>query len=177
MDGLRRGDPEIFDRVYAHWRPRLFGFLARLSGRRDLAEDLLQETWIRVAKGAHRLEPQTRLGAWLYTVARNVYLNHRRWAALNAGRFFGFDDAPEPADPETPFDLARAEQLERKLEAALLQLPVKYREVLLLVGVEGLSPNEAAQVLELKADALRQRLKRARDMMQAQLGAELLEAS
>jgi RNA polymerase sigma factor (sigma-70 family) len=65
----------------------------------------------------------------------------------------------------SPFEEAAAEELERRLERGLASLPATYREVLLLVGVEGLSPSEAARVCEVSPEALRQRLSRARSML------------
>ena len=57
---------------------RLFNFLARLSRRRDIAEDLLDETWLRFVDRAHKLKPDTRLGPFLFTVARNLYISYCR---------------------------------------------------------------------------------------------------
>jgi DNA-directed RNA polymerase specialized sigma24 family protein len=76
--GLRCGDAAAFDRVYDLYRPRLFAFLLRLSRRRTVAEDLLDETWFRLVAHARSLRPDTRLAAWLFTVARNLYWTHRR---------------------------------------------------------------------------------------------------
>ena len=75
---LRTGDPEAFDAVHEAFNGRLYNFLARLSNRRDVAEDLLEETWLRLVKHARRLRPDTRLGPWLFTVARHVHANYCR---------------------------------------------------------------------------------------------------
>ena len=75
---LRRGDPAAFGRVYEAYGPRIFRFLARMCGQKDVAEDLYQETWIKLAIHARRLEDDTDLGAWLYTVARNLARSERR---------------------------------------------------------------------------------------------------
>jgi RNA polymerase sigma factor (sigma-70 family) len=170
VERLRAGEPAAFDEAYAAYRPRLFGFLVRLTRRRDLAEDLLQETWIRLAKNARRLAPDTNLRAWLYTVARNLYLSHRRWVLIDLDRLAALTPPKGlGADALTPFDLASASETERRLEAALSRIPLKYREVLLLVGVDGMEHAEAAAILELKPDALRQRLLRARGMLETAL--------
>ena len=68
---LRAGDPDAFDAVHDGFNARLFNFLARLSRRRDVAEDLLEETWLRLVARAAHLQPDTRLGPWLFTVARS----------------------------------------------------------------------------------------------------------
>src|SRR6478672_6568524 len=79
---LRAGDTAAFDEVYDAYRPRVFAFLLRMSRNRTLAEDLLDETWLRLVRHATRLLPDTRLGAWLFTVERNLYWSHRRDALL-----------------------------------------------------------------------------------------------
>src|SRR5690242_5312949 len=84
--GLRSGDAVAFDRVYATFHPRVYGFLLRLSGRRDTAEDLAQETWLRLARAAPGLRPDTTLKPLIFTIARNAFLSHRRWAMLDLSR-------------------------------------------------------------------------------------------
>jgi len=164
VDRLRRGDLEAFDRVYATYHPRLFSFLLRLSGRRHVAEDLAQETWLKLAKAAPKLREDTALAPYLFTIARNTFMSHRRWAMLDLSRLvtFGLDALGTPAtaiSPETQHERATAIAL---LEAALQELPLASREALLLVGVEGMDQDEVARVLDVTYDALRQRLSRAR---------------
>jgi RNA polymerase sigma-70 factor (ECF subfamily) len=164
VDRLRRGDATAFDRVYSTYHPRVFSFLLRLSGRRDTAEDLAQETWIKLAKAAPGLREDTTLAPFLFTIARNAFMSHRRWAMLDLSRIvtFGLEAmsaATSEPTPETHHERARAIAL---LEAAMQSLPVAAREVLLLVGVEGMEQEEVAKVLGLSYDTLRQRLSRAR---------------
>lgn len=165
---LQGGDGAAFDEAYRRYRARVYGFVARLHGRRDGIEDLVQEVWLRLATHAGRLRDDTELGAWLYTVARNLVLGKHRWRLLDAERLFTLSRAPRPDEP-TPFDLSQAGETERRLELALQALPLRYREVLLLIAVEGLTPQAAAGVLGLSAEATRQRLSRARAMMQTLL--------
>src|SRR4051812_34519236 len=143
---LRSGDVAAFDEAYRDHHVRLFGFLARLLGRRDLAHDLLQETFLRLATRAGDLRPDTRLDAWLFTVARNLSLSFLRWRVLDGERLSRWGRRPGH-EPPSPFDLASASQLERRLEGAVAGLPARYREVVLLVLVEGLEPRDAATVL------------------------------
>jgi RNA polymerase sigma-70 factor (ECF subfamily) len=174
---IRDGDAAAFDDVHAIFNGRLFGFLVRLTRRRDVAEDLLEETWLRFVAHANRLEPDTRLGPWLFTVARHVHVSYCRSRALD-DRFtadaFGLWPA---ALLDSPFDHAVGNELQRRIEVALASLPVPFREVLLLVAVEGLRPAEAAVVCGVSPEALRQRLKRARDLLAKRLevGRDLLE--
>lgn len=167
VDRLRRGDASAFDRVYAAYHARVFSFLLRLSGRRDTAEDLAQETWLKLAKAAPGLREDTTLAPFLFTIARNAFMSHRRWAMLDLSRIvtFGLEvmsSAATESTPETHHERARAIAL---LEDALQQLPLASREVLLLVGVEGMEQEEVARMLGLSYDALRQRLSRARSQL------------
>ena len=163
VKGLRRGDAAAFNRAYAKYRPRVYGFLLRLSGRRDVADDLLQETWLRLARSASDLREDTVLLSWLFTVARNQFLSFRRWSVLDVTRLLSFGaetlDAIAIPGPE-----ARSEATARLtlLERALLELPTEMREALLLVAVEGVEQEEAAAILGITYAALRQRLSRAR---------------
>jgi RNA polymerase sigma-70 factor (ECF subfamily) len=170
---LKAGDPAAFEAIYEAFRPRLFSFLARLSRRRDVAEDLLEETWLRLVARAEDLTDDTRLGPWLFTVARNLFSSWCRHRALDDDRIF--DPAlswPGALPRESPFEAATRGETERRLEAAIARLSPKDREVLLLVGGEELSPSEAAAVLGLAPEAVRKRLQRARGRLAMELHEE-----
>jgi RNA polymerase sigma-70 factor (ECF subfamily) len=159
--GLRRADARAFDEAYARFGPRLHRFLLRLAGRRDVADDLYQETWLRLARHATRLAPDTDLGGWLYTVARNRYRSYRRWAILDGLRRQAFAGEPASAPPG-PGENAEAASAQARLERAIADLSPNLREAVLLVAIEGLEQERAAAVLGIEPEALRQRLSRAR---------------
>ena len=167
---LKEGDGDAFDQVYATFNPRLFNFLARLSRRRDVAEDLLEETWVRVVTHASRLRDDTRLAPWLFTIARNLYVSYCRSRLIDYDGMAGFQlwALPPPA-VRTPFEAAAASELQRRVEVALAGLPAIYREAILLVALEGLSPSEAAVICGATPVAMRQRLNRARKLLAARL--------
>jgi RNA polymerase sigma-70 factor (ECF subfamily) len=163
VGGLRAGDPAAFDAVHDAFNVRLYSFLARLSNRRDAAEDLLEETWLRLVEHAARLAPDTRLGPWLFTVARHVYASYCRARLVedsHAGALLGL--WPTIAPGPSPLESAEADEAQRRIAAALASLPAAYREVLLLTAVEGLRPHEAADVCGVSPEAMRRRLCRAR---------------
>jgi RNA polymerase sigma-70 factor (ECF subfamily) len=166
---VRSGDPVAFGRAHSRYGPRLFNFLARMSGRRDVAEDLYQETWIKLAVHASRLTEDTDLGAWLYTVARNLARSERRsersrTLALSESALEGTSDRGA-----SPHDWAAANETEALVDRALADLPGPLREVLLLIVVAGLEQEQVAEILDLKPDALRQRLTRARAKLSERL--------
>ncbi len=170
---LKTGDSAAFQAVYEAFRPRLFSFLVRLSRRRDVAEDLLEETWLRLVTCAGQLRDDTCLAAWLFAVARNLHTSWCRHRALDNERISDLTPSwPAPALGETPFEAAARSETERRLEVALARLPLRDREVLLLVSTEGLTPSDAASSLGLAPEALRKRLQRARQRLAAEMNAE-----
>ena len=163
---LKQGDATAFDLVYEAFRPRLYAFLVRLSRRRDVAEDLLEETWLRLVSRATDLADDTRFGPWLFTVARNLYVSWRRSRALDTERVGELTPSwPGTERGESPFEAAARAELEGQIEAALAGLSLRDREALLLVAVEELTPSEAAAVCRQTPEAFRKRLQRARERL------------
>lgn len=172
VERLRAGDATAFDVVFDAYHAALFGFLHRLARRRDVAEDLLEETWLRLVARARSLRPDTRLAAWLFTVARNLYWSYCRAHLPRAARTVELLDFWPVADERpSPFDNAAANELHGRLERALAALPPRHLEVLLMVAVEGLAGPEAAAALAVTPEAFRQRLARARAALAAELDA------
>lgn len=157
---LRRRDPRGFDQAYASYGSRLYSFLYRLVGRheRHLAEDFLQQTFLRLAEYGPELRADSDLRAWLYTVARNSFLGHLRSRPDSADHPNLELIADYSADTEARLLLGDVEQ-------ALDQLRVEDRELLLLVGVEGLQPQAVARMLDVDPVTLRKRLARARQRL------------
>src|SRR5687768_15427117 len=136
-----------------------------MSRRSDLAEDLLQETFVRLATHAHTLDDSTEIGAWLFRVARNLFISHRRWVVLDADRLREMGLWPGGRGPASPFEETAATEAQARVERAIAELPVQYREALLLVAIEHLEPAQAAEVVGISPEAMRQRLSRARAMI------------
>lgn len=159
---LRRREPRGFELAYATYAGPLLGFLVRLSGRRDVAEDLLQHVFLRLAERGPELARDSDLRAWLYAVARNAYLSHARRAPREVDAGVLETLADPPADVE-------ARLLLGDVERALGALRLEDREILLLVAVDGLEREAVARLLGIDAVALRQRLARARSRLLAEL--------
>jgi RNA polymerase sigma factor (sigma-70 family) len=169
IDGLRTGKPAAFDAVFAAYRRRVYGYLVRMTRRRDVAEDLLQETFLRLAQHARSLADDTRLGAWLFTVAHRLVVSWARAQQVRA-QLAGELPAEPVGHDRSPLEALADSQQQLALERAFAALPPAYREVALLVGVEGMQPIEVADILGLRADAVRQRLARARTQLAESLG-------
>jgi len=165
---LRRGDPRAVDAVFAREHGRILSYLTRMAGRRDLAEDLLQETFLRLVKHAQRLTEDTQLEHWLLTVARNLCRSQFRSGAVERARNSQLARLPPQPSASAQDSLEHKEQWLR-LEAALQMLSFEHREVLILLVVEALPQASVAVLLGLSHDALRQRFSRAKKQLAQQL--------
>jgi RNA polymerase sigma factor (sigma-70 family) len=178
VERLGLGDEAAFDAIYDAFNVRLFTFLLRLTRRHHVAEDLLEETWLRLVKHAGRLRPDTRLGPWLFTVARNLHVSYVRSRMIEDSAAVGLMALwPISVHRSSPFEATAANELERRIERVLASLPPASREVLLLVGVAGLDHSDAADVCGITPEALRQRLHRARATLANALDAETRPAT
>jgi RNA polymerase sigma-70 factor (ECF subfamily) len=167
---LQTGDAEAFDAVHDAFNGRLYNFLARLSNRPEVAEDLLEETWLRLVVHARRLRPDTRLGPWLFTVARHLHASYCRSRLLEDSHAAGMIGLwPYGRPGPSPFETMEANEAKRRVAAVLASLPLAYREALLLVDVEGLRHAEAAEICGVTGEAMRQRVSRARALFTRRL--------
>ena len=171
--GLRRRDPDLLDRLIEQYQHRLLRYLVFLAGNRELAEDLFQETWIRVLERGHQYDGRHEFSTWLYAVARNLtidYLRRKSPTSLD-GLLEDEDHAPvEPADtrPLAWEVVAQHEQAER-IRAALVGIPVEYRETVVLRFQEGLALEEIATVTGAKLGTVKSRLYRGLNMLMSRL--------
>lgn len=161
LSNLRAGDAAAFDHYYDLHRRELFSFLARLTGRRAVAEELLQETFLRLVRHRGSLRGDTNVRAWLYTVAGNL----ARDDARRRSRRYAFES---PLPPRTPLACSEARAETSHLERALQRLSANDRHLLLLLG-QGFTPTELAQMWGIAPTAVRKRLSRARTRLRTQL--------
>jgi len=162
--GLRRRDPDLLDRLIEQYQHRLLRYLVYLVGNRELAEDLFQETWIRVLERGHQYDGRHQFSTWLYAVARNLtidYLRKKSPVSLD-GLMEDEEHAPlEPVDtqPLAWEVVAHQEQAER-ISAALVSIPAEYRETVVLRFHEGLALEEIATVTGARLGTVKSRLYR-----------------
>ena len=164
---LKQRDARGFDWAYARYAQSIFGFLVRLARSRALAEDLFQHTFLRLAEHGPNLRLDSDLRAWLFSVARNAFHSEAR-ARGHASRV-DLGLLPTPSAPGTGPESGLALG---DLERALHGLEQEDRELLLLVGVEGLSHAQLAIVLGVDAVAVRKRVSRARGRLAQALDVE-----
>lgn len=158
MLAVRAGDLAALDTLFARHHLRLYGFLARLTGDRAMAEDLVQEVFLRVLRARARYHGDGSFMAWLFRIARNLAAGHRASRRDTLSLEDAGDAGAVELDPIGAMDTA--EDLAR-LERALVALAPQHREVLLLRGVEDLSHREVGEVLGCTEGAARVRVHRA----------------
>ena len=173
--GLRRRDPDLLDRLIEQYQHRLLRYLVYLVGNRELAEDLFQETWIRVLERGHQYDGRHQFSTWLYAVARNLtidYLRKKSPVSLDALMEDSIEEhAPfEPADtrPLAWEVVTRQEQAER-ISAVLVGIPAEYREAVVLRFQEGLALEEIATVTGARLGTVKSRLYRGLNMLMSRL--------
>lgn len=163
LDGVRRRDAEALGAFFDHYFERLWSVAYRFLGDRALAEEAVQEMFLKVHRAADRLDPARDPGPWLFTVAYNTCRDVWRSTGHRIRR------ASEPAhelslasgSESDPAAAAAASERQRRVRAAILALPESLRMVVLLHDVEGLDHREIATVTGLSHDAVRKRYSRA----------------
>ncbi len=163
--GLRRRDPDVLDALIEQYQHRLLRYLAHMTGNRATAEDLFQETWIRVLEKGYQYDGKSRFATWLMTIAHNVAIDHLRKrtpASLDEMRDPEADTVPfEPvAAGPSPFEQAAAGEDRARIEAALEQLPPMFREVLVLRFQEQLKLEEISKLIGIPVATVKTRLYR-----------------
>jgi RNA polymerase sigma factor (sigma-70 family) len=164
------GEPEALDALIARWHEPLRRYLLRTLGARPEAEDVVQDTWLRVVRALPRLEDPARLRAWLFGIARRALMDQLR---RDYGR--ANDVALELAEADAGMISDDAQwQLERDESIALLAdsleaLPLVEREVLVLFYLQELTLDQLALVLEVPVGTVKSRLFRARRRLRAHL--------
>jgi RNA polymerase sigma-70 factor (ECF subfamily) len=149
--GLRERDMELLGDLVERCQHRLVRYLLYLTGRREYAEDLAQETWIRVLQRGSQYNGRQRFDPWLFAIARNLaidYLRKKRKAVASVSLPNDRDAVLFlPSSDPSPFEAAARSEDAMRLAGRLQILPPLYREALLLRFQEDLSLAEMAQVL------------------------------
>jgi RNA polymerase sigma-70 factor, ECF subfamily len=163
--GLRRRDPELLDRLIERYQHRLLRYLVFLTGNRELAEDIFQETWIRVMERGKQYNGQAKFDTWLFAIARHLVIDWSRKKTATSlealqeqyGNEHAFD---VPATGPSPFDAVTSRENRESVHAALTRLDSLHREVLVLRFHEELSLEEIANITGAPLSTVKSRLYR-----------------
>jgi RNA polymerase sigma-70 factor (ECF subfamily) len=163
--GLKKRNPELLDHLIELYQHRLLRYLLFLTGKREVAEDLFQETWMRVLLRGSQYNGKARFDTWLFTIARNLVIDlsrKRTMASLDEMRDGGDEDRPFEIAISGPSPLDQFQSRENCAEVGevLLKLDSTYREVLVLRFYEELSLDEIASVTRAPLSTVKSRLYR-----------------
>lgn len=186
MERFQKGDEDAFTLLVRRHEKPLINFIAQFIGDRDSAEDLAQDTFIRIFQAAPRYKPgRAQFNTWMYHIASNLCKNElrnrarrdRHWTDntvkdeeedAGAGIESRIANAPADASYEPDVVLQRKE-LRDALRKAIAALPEQYREPLVLRDIQGLSYEEISKVLGIRAGTTKSRINRARLILKDKL--------
>jgi RNA polymerase sigma-70 factor, ECF subfamily len=173
-NGLRRRDANLLDRLIEQYQQRLYRYLLFLTGDPALAEDLFQETWIRVLERGHQYNAKSKFESWLFAIARNLVIDvsrRKKFRSLEELADPESNQAFEPPDDRavSALQLLVARENEQAVQLSLLKIPAYYREVLLLRFHEELGLEEIAAVLATPLSTVKSRLYRGLEALKSAL--------
>ena len=187
---LMAGDVEAFDRFVEHFRAKIFHYSWLMCGQREDAEEVAQDTLLKIFESFDQLREPARVRPWVFQIAKNACLMKRRKSMFAPARELSLDEfmpAMKGEDGDVklqiadwshlPDDQLLRSELKAVIERAIGELPEAYRSVILLRDVEELSTEETAQILDLRPDAVKTRLHRARLALRQKLDTYLQTAA
>jgi RNA polymerase sigma-70 factor (ECF subfamily) len=174
---LRRGDPEVLVSLLERYQHRLYRFLVRMVHDPATAEDLFQQTWLRVAENARKYDASRPLEPWLFSIARNAAIDHLRRVrpeSLDEPLPSGDTRAEMiPGAQPSAVDVMMGQQRSSRLADALGELTPIYCEVVTLRFEEEMKLEEIAEVLAIPLSTVKTRLRRALDALRGKLAHRL----
>jgi RNA polymerase sigma-70 factor, ECF subfamily len=170
---LTAGEPQAFERFVEHFRSKIFHYSLMMCGRAEDAEEVAQETLLKVFQNFDHLREPERVRAWIFRIAKNACLMQRRKSVFAPEHELSVEELP-PASEITdsmrlPDDELQQSEVRAVLHQVIGELPPPYRCVVLLRDIEQLSTEETAQILDLTEEAVKTRLHRARAAMRQKL--------
>lgn len=170
MAALAAGHDSALSAIMERWRQPVAAFLYRMTGQHDAANDLAQETFVRVYQARLRYDARGRFSTWLFSIAANLARNFARWRSRHPEVSLPDDDTRE--DPGySPSAAAAARERSEAVQKAITSLPPDLREALVLSVYHDLSHAEIATTLGCTAKAVETRIYRARQALRESLKA------
>jgi RNA polymerase sigma-70 factor (ECF subfamily) len=163
---VRGGDVEAFAGIVHRWQTPLINLAYRFCGDRGRAEEMAQEAFLRAYRGLESYRGDAAFSTWLFALATNLYRSELRRIPQ---RMVALDDAPEPSDPVSLAEVHEGRDRDLAVRRAVLALPPKYREALLLFYFHEMDVPAAAQSLGLPEGTVKARLHRGRELLRSKL--------
>ena len=152
---------------------RLYNFACWLAQDAAAAEDLVQETYMKALRGFSSFEQGSNFRAWIFRILRNTFLGSKSGLKAAAALPLDEEGVPEPATEATPESILLARVETESVQRALEELPVQFREIILLCDFEEMSYQEIAEALSIPLGTVMSRLSRARKAMRSLLAVEV----
>ena len=176
---LRRGDPNALSELITQYQNRLYRYLLRMVWQPSEAEDLFQQTWLRVVEKIRSFDGNRNFDAWLFTLARNLAIDHLRQhrpqsldePLANSGDSETAADRI-PSRAKAQFECALAAERQKRINEAMAGLPMMYREVLTLRFEEEMKIEEIARVTGVPVSTVKSRLRRSLEQLRYALEAQ-----
>lgn len=163
---VRAGDVEAFAGIVRRWQKPLINLAYRFCGDRGRAEEMAQEAFLRAYRGLDGFRGDATFSTWLFALATNLYRTELRRIPQ---RVVALEDAPEPANPVSMSETYEQQDRDRTIRQAVLALPSKYREAMLLFYFYEMDVPAAAESLGLPEGTVKARLHRGRELLRAKL--------
>jgi RNA polymerase sigma-70 factor (ECF subfamily) len=166
-------DEDAFRELFHRYHRRLYQYARGMLGSAEDAEEVTQDTFVRLFKFAHHFDSRRKFATWVYTIAANQCRNRLRHRRDHSAQSLDAEDVPELADPsaEGPLEVYENATVREMVDDAIEELPPVYREVLHLRYLEGMSYKEIAQTLQVSLSAVETRIFRAKGHLRGQLAA------
>lgn len=164
-----------FEVIVNRYKNRLLNFVFRFVGDRDIAEDIAQETFLRVFRKRHEYKAIANFSTWLFTIAGNLAKSElrrrKRWRFLSLN-WTNEDDEKGIELPDTsklPDEILSDHLANSEVQKAIKSLPVRYREAIILRDINGMAYQEIADILKCPIGTVKSRVNRARFKLQKKL--------
>jgi len=167
MVRVKRSDHQAFRILADRYRNRIYRFIYRMLHNEEVAEDLTQETFLRVFKRANTYKPGSNFSIWLYTIAKNLTFNRVRdekrqpLGVADSVDEHGWDYATKDAGPD-PLEMSQREEIRRLVSWGVSQLPSKFKAAVVLRDIEGFEYEQIAKILRCPLGTVKSRVNRGR---------------
>ena len=168
------GDIDAYGKIVNRYRGRLYNFVFRFVGERETAEDIVQETFLRAFRKRKEYRAIANFSTWLFTIAGNLAKSElrrrKRWRLFSLHKDDENDTVMDlPDESFRPDTVTESSIADVQIQQAILSLPEKYRQVVLLRDVEGLSYQEISEISKCPVGTVKSRVNRARLKLQQKL--------
>ncbi|MDA5111022.1 RNA polymerase sigma factor SigW [Brevibacillus thermoruber] len=172
----KRGDREAFAELIEIYKDKIFQLAYRMVGNREDAEDIAQETFLRVYANLHAYDESYKFSTWIYRIATNLCIDRGRKKRPD----FSLDEEVEPgqgmdwysrlsSSEKGPEDKVVTQELQETVQDALSQLAPKYRSIMILRYIEDLSLQEISDIVKLPVTTIKTRIHRGREALRSKL--------